>query len=85
MDCFTPDTQEHVIRCPSYKHLRTGKDLSYDKDLVQYFSNVLRLRDKLDEERNQKIWTQDLAISGARSEALTLFVSLCICNACVLQ
>ena len=53
-DCFTPDTQEHVIRCPSYQHLRTGKDLSSDKDLVQYFGNVLRLRDKLDDERIPK-------------------------------
>jgi hypothetical protein len=45
-DCFTPDTQEHIIRCPSYQHLRTGKDLSSDKDLVQYFREVLSLRDK---------------------------------------
>ena len=53
-DCFTPDTQEHIIRCPSYQHLRTGKDLSSDKDLVQYFRKVLSLRDKLDDERNMK-------------------------------
>ena len=53
-DCYMPDTQEHIIRCPSYQHLRTGKDLSSDKDLVQYFRNVLSLRDKLDEDINMK-------------------------------
>ena len=53
-DCFTPDTQEHIIRCPSYQHLRIGKDLASDKDLVEYFRKVLSIRDKIDDERNKK-------------------------------
>ena len=41
-DCLLPDTQEHIIRCPSYQHLRTGKDLASDKHLVEYFRNIIQ-------------------------------------------
>ena len=54
-DCFTPDTQEHIIRCPSYQHLRMGKDLASDKDLVEYFRKVLSIRDQIDDEKNPRI------------------------------
>ena len=45
-DCGTPDTQEHIIRCPTYQHLRSGKNLESDRDLVEYFRKVLQIRDK---------------------------------------
>ena len=48
-DCLLPDTQEHIIRCPSYQHLRTGKVLASDKHLVEYFRKIIQIRDKQDE------------------------------------
>ena len=50
-DCCIVDTQEHILRCPSYQSLRTGKDLGKDKDLVEYFRKVIKIREKEDEER----------------------------------
>ena len=52
-DCWTPDTQEHIIRCPSYQHLRIGKNLASDKDLVEYFRKVIQIRDKSEDEENK--------------------------------
>ena len=49
--CFTPDTQEHILRCPCYQHLRTGKDMNSDKVLVDYFRKVIKLREKFDDEK----------------------------------
>ena len=45
-DCNVLDTQEHIVRCPLYKSLRTDKDLSSDKDLIDYFRKVIDLRNK---------------------------------------
>ena len=47
-DCQVLDTQDHVIRCPVYQNLRTGKDLEKDKDLVEYFRKVIDIRNKED-------------------------------------
>ena len=38
------DTQEHIKTCEGYEHLRTGKNLDTDKDLVNYFYSVIRKR-----------------------------------------
>ena len=38
------DTQQHVLICPGYAEFREGKNLDVDKDLVQYFAKVLKLR-----------------------------------------
>ena len=38
------DTQSHVMICSGYAVLREGKDLSQDKDMVEYFQNVIKLR-----------------------------------------
>ena len=46
LDCQTPDTQEHIVRCPVYQPLRVGKDLNNDKDLVDYFRKVIDCRQK---------------------------------------
>ena len=52
-DCGTPDTQEHIIRCPSYQHLRSGKNLESDKDLVEYFRRVIQIRDKSEDQESK--------------------------------
>ena len=45
---WTLDSQTHILSCDSYQYLRSGKDLSSDKDLVTYFSEVISLREKLE-------------------------------------
>ena len=50
-DCQIPDTQDHIVRCPAYQSLRADKDLSNDKDLVSYFRKVIKIREKLEDER----------------------------------
>ena len=44
-DCDSIDSQEHILWCPAYGHLRTDKNLEDDKDLTRYFQQVLQLRD----------------------------------------
>ena len=43
-DCQTEDTQDHIVRCPTYQHLRKDKNLSDDKDLVNYFRKVIDIQ-----------------------------------------
>ena len=43
-NCNLPDTQEHVMSCETYRSYRVGKDLARDKDIVDYFRNVIVLR-----------------------------------------
>ena len=45
-DCSSVDSQEHILWCPAYGHLRQEKNLEDDKDLTRYFQQVLQLRDK---------------------------------------
>ena len=47
--CDNIDSQSHILICDSYKHLREGKDLASNYDLVAYFRDVISLRDKLEE------------------------------------
>ena len=42
--CQVLDTQEHIVRCPVYSSIRSGKDLSKDKDIVEYFRKVIDIR-----------------------------------------
>ena len=49
LDCQIPDTQDHIVRCPTYQHLRIDKNLSDDKDLVSYFRKVIQIREKLED------------------------------------
>ena len=44
IDCDKLDTQEHILGCPSYEHLRKDKNLQNDSDLVQYFRQVINMR-----------------------------------------
>ena len=41
------ETQDHILWCPSYSELREGKDLKNDKDIIDYFEKVLKIREKL--------------------------------------
>ena len=38
------DSQSHVVLCPAFASLREGKDMSKDKDLVDYFRAVIQQR-----------------------------------------
>ena len=38
------DTQQHVLICPGYAQLREDLDLKEDKDLVHYFTQVIKIR-----------------------------------------
>ena len=41
------DTQSHILFFPAYKALTEGKSLDNDTDVVDYFIEVLRVREKL--------------------------------------
>ena len=45
--CASIDSQSHVLICAGYKHLREGKDLGSDNDLVSYFRDLISIRDKI--------------------------------------
>ena len=40
------DTLSHILVCEGFKSLREGKDISSDKDLVQYYQKVQTIREK---------------------------------------
>ena len=39
--------QSHILWCPAYRKLREGKSLDNDKDIVNYFRQVMLTRSKL--------------------------------------
>ena len=41
------ESQSHLIWCHAYSHLREGKNLNFDKDLTEYISKVLNIREEL--------------------------------------
>ena len=43
--CPALDSQDHLRWCQSYAHLREGKDLSIDADLVAFFKGVMMMRE----------------------------------------
>ena len=47
-DCSKIDTIEHVAySCPKYEHLKHNRDIvNNDVDLVEFFQEVLKLRDE---------------------------------------
>ena len=49
MHCECIDSQSHVLTCVGYKHLREGKKLNSDNDLVSYFREVIVLREKAED------------------------------------
>ena len=38
------ETSDHVMKCKAYEHVRDGKDLTRDEDLVQFFKEVMKMR-----------------------------------------
>ena len=38
------ETNGHVMNCIAYEHVRDGKDLTSDEDLVQFFKEVMKMR-----------------------------------------
>ena len=45
--CGEIDSQEHVISCSAYAHLRTDKDLKKDIDIIKYFKQVIAIREDI--------------------------------------
>ena len=46
--CSNIENISHIKFCPMYSQLREGKDLNNDSDLVQYFTEVLKMRENQD-------------------------------------
>ena len=44
--CGCIDSQLHLLWCDGYKNLREGKDLSSDRDLVEYYRLIMKHRDE---------------------------------------
>ena len=42
--CALVDSQEHLLWCSAYAHLREGLNLGDDGDLVGYYRNIMKLR-----------------------------------------
>ena len=40
------DTMAHVLHCPAYQSLRTGKDIENEKDVVKYYMEVIEWRSR---------------------------------------
>ena len=47
--CKRIDSQSHVLWCPFFAPLREGKDIQNDKDLVEYFQKVFKIREEIEE------------------------------------
>ena len=43
--CPNIETQAHIQHCPAYEHLRAGKNLDNDQDMVKYFQQVIAMRE----------------------------------------
>ena len=44
------ETNSHVLVCPNYIQFRKERDLSDDRDMVAYFRDIMKERDKLRKE-----------------------------------
>ena len=55
--CFDTDSSQkiesqlHILNCPSYESLREGKSLQNDIEVVQYFQEVQRIREQIDDSK----------------------------------
>ena len=45
-ECGNIDSQSHILWCPFHAHLREGKSLDNDTDLVKYFQQVFMIREE---------------------------------------
>ena len=46
--CQKLDSQSHILWCPFFAPLREGRDINDDKDLVDNFTNVFKIREDLE-------------------------------------
>ena len=46
--CGNLDTQSHIMWCPSLAPLREGLDVSNDTDVIHYFQEVFKIRERLE-------------------------------------
>ena len=46
--CQRMDAQSHILWCPFFAPLREGKNIKDDKDLVEYFGKVFKIREELE-------------------------------------
>ena len=44
-DCQSMDSQAHIVWFPVFAPLREGKDLKNDTDLVNYYQQVMKIRE----------------------------------------
>ena len=49
LECIACDSKEvesqtHVMCCSGYSDIRTGLDLTKDRDLIAYFTQVMKIR-----------------------------------------
>ena len=49
-ECGNLDSQSHIMWCPSFAPLREGLDISNDTDVVHYFQEVFKIRERLENE-----------------------------------
>ena len=52
--CENIDTQSHLLWCPFYQQLRSGKDLKNNKDLCKYLHEIFTDKKKCDEKLKKK-------------------------------
>jgi hypothetical protein len=45
-DCLSMDSQSHILWCPAYAPLREGKNLYDNLDLVDYYQQVMKIREE---------------------------------------
>ena len=50
-DCQSMDSHAHIIWCPVFAPLREGKDLKKDSDLVNYYQQVIKIREERENEK----------------------------------
>ena len=48
--CKRIDSQSHILWCPFFAPLREGKNVNDDKDLVDYFQKVFKIREDLEKD-----------------------------------
>ena len=47
--CPSISSQNHIKVCEEYEHLREGKDLENDLDMIQYFVDVIKFRQEVED------------------------------------
>ena len=50
-DCQSMDSHAHIIWCPVFAPLSEGKDLKKDSDLVNYYQQVIKIREERENEK----------------------------------